>query len=558
IREPENPFFIDYVRYILLNEEEALGATLEDRQRSLFRGGLTVKTTLDVRLADIADEAIREVLEEIDGPQSALTAVDPKTGEILAIGFGPRAYGKGPGESQVNPAVPYLGDIFGQQTGSSFKAFEIVAALESGVSPAYTTDTPSPYRPTGFCPKNWTPGNYSDGGGGFMDMTRATTFSSNVYFAHLMDEFTGPEKLAEVAERMGVVNTAWEPLAKFNCSNVLGAAGSYPVDMAAGFGTMANNGAHCETHAILEIRDREDRVIARHDPKCKQVIEAGIAARATDLLRGPIDSGTAARNGKIGRPAAGKTGTTQDYHDAWFIGFIPQLSAATWVGHVEGDIEMRDPRCGRSGAVTGGCLPTMIWQRFMTRSIELLELPVEEFPTPPPIPRSTVPAVVGLPIEEAEDIVGEADFVPEAETLPHWAPAGIVFEQNPEAGTSIGGGSKVLLSVSDGTAEPPVVPNLIGMKEPEAVALLDELGYVPKVTLWPVSKPAEYGIVIDQDPVAGTKPELDLYTDPAGLVLGPVEIFVGRPRTADDPPETATARTPGASATTPAKTGNRD
>ncbi len=451
----QEPFFVSYVRTVL-REIDALGTTPEAREREVLRGGYRIETTLDPEFQRLADLAIRDVLTDVDGPQSALTAIDPRTGRIVAIGFGPKTFGTGPGQTEVLPAVPGVGSSFGRQPGSSFKAFEVVAALEAGVPPGYTIDTPSPYRPTGECPERWNPGNYSDGGGGSMDMAAATARSSNVYFAHLVDRFTGPDGLADTATRMGIVNTdlTSEPV----CSAVLGSREVYPIDMASGFGTLANNGVHCEPYAITRILDRDGTPIFEIPPDTcwnqDQAIAPEIAATATGLLRGPIENGTATRNARIGRPAAGKTGTTQNYRDAWFVGFIPQLSTAVWVGN-EIPSPMTDPRCGN---VTGGCLPTMIWQNFMESAIAYQGYPVVDFPAAPRIRGSVVPSVVGMLQGAAERVLQDADFTPSSTPVADYRPEGTVIGQSPGGGTEAPPGSQVLLRVSDGTGVAPTVP----------------------------------------------------------------------------------------------------
>jgi membrane peptidoglycan carboxypeptidase len=378
----QNPFFTAYIRNLLL-AEPALGPDSQAREGMLLTGGLEIRTTLIPAVQAVANHAIREVLPNRDGPQASLVAVDPRTGAILAIGSGPKDFGRGPGSTEVLPAVPGLGSTFGRQPGSAFKAFEVVAALESGVSPTFTTDTPSPYVPTGVCSKldpTWQPGNYSDGGKGVLDMAGALARSSNVYFARLVDEFTGPEKLIETARRMGITQSDIKP----HCAAVLGSEGVYPLDMASAFGTLANDGISCKPYAIAEVRDRDGNILLTGGNACTRAVDPQISRRATDLLRGPIEAGTAARFGQIGRPAAGKTGTTSEYLDAWFIGFIPQLSAATWVGY-EQPAPLYDRRCP-GGRVTGGCLPTMIWQQFMIGAMNALALDVEAFKAPPPLP----------------------------------------------------------------------------------------------------------------------------------------------------------------------------
>ncbi|MGH8900111.1 MAG: penicillin-binding protein [Egibacteraceae bacterium] len=447
----QNPFFVSYVRNLLLNDP-ALGPDRAARDRLLLRGGLEIRTTLQPSIQQLADHAIRAILPNRDGPQASLVAVDPETGAIIAIGSGPKEFGRGPGRTEVLPAVPGVGSTFGRQPGSAFKAFEIVAALESGVSPTFTADTPSPYQPTEICQTldpSWRPRNYSDSGDGVLDMAAAVAKSSNVYFSRLVDEFTGPAKLVDTARRMGITNSKLDPF----CGAVLGTEEVYPLDMASAFGTLANDGIHCEPYAISEVRDRDGNVLLRGGNGCGRAVEQDIARRATELLQGPIVHGTASRHGQIGRPAAGKTGTTSEYRDAWFTGYIPQLSAAVWVGY-EQPAALYDRRCP-DGRITGGCLPTMIWQRFMVSAIGTLALPVEQFLQPPPLPTAPVPDVVGKPVEEAKAQLRLAGFFPDAKVVSGYQPAGTVIASDPSAGATTELGRAIRLTVSDGTGPPP-------------------------------------------------------------------------------------------------------
>lgn len=493
LAQPRNPFFVDYVR-ALLKEDPALGEDRQARDLAVLRGGLTIHTTLEPELQDIAQDVITEAFSRGEDPLAALTAVDPRTGEILAIGFGPKPYGKGPGETEVNPAVPGLGSS-GRQPGSSFKAFQVVAALEDGIPPGYSFEAGARYTHTDPGCRGHTIGNYADASQGLLDMGSATAKSSNTYFAHLLD-LTGPEKLVDVASRMGITT----PLHAY-CSLVLGGQEVFPLDMASAFGTLANGGVHCAPFAIDRVEDRQGRVLSRGGNHCDRAVEAGIAARAAALLRGPIDGGTASRNGRLGRPAAGKTGTTTDAKDAWFVGFIPQLSAAVWVGH-ETPAPMTHPSCGRE--VTGGCLPTMIWQRFMSRAISALSLPVESFPSPPAVPTMAVPDVTGLLEDEATEILEGADFRVLSEQAADHRPAGTVVGQSPGGGERAPRGSAIVLRVSDGEGAVPTLPLFVGMTQAEAEAALEELGLRADVTLEPVEDRDERGTVIGQEPEAGT------------------------------------------------------
>ncbi|MEE8601925.1 transglycosylase domain-containing protein [Euzebya tangerina] len=490
IAEAEQPFFVNYIR-TLLREIPELGVDAEARERLVLEGGLTINTTVDPALQEIAQNAITEVLSNPDGPQSALTSIDPQTGQILAIGFGPKEFGSGPGQTEVLPAVPGVGSSFGRQPGSSFKAFEIVAALEAGVTPAYTIDTPSPYNPTGQCANSgWNPGNYSDGSGGTMNMARATAISSNVYFAHLVDRFTGPQGLADTATRMGIRNTELDPSI---CATVLGASEVYPLDMASGFGTMANDGIRCEPFAIQSIEDADGNEIYRGGDRCEQVISPEHAAAATSLLRGPIENGTASRNGQIGRPAAGKTGTTQDWRDAWFVGYVPQMSTAVWVGN-ETPSTMRDSRCGN---VTGGCLPTIIWRNFMVNAIEYRNLEVADFPPPPRLPSDRVPSVVGMMEEQAIATLADAEFSAESVVVADYRPEGTVVAQSPSGGSEAPRGTLVVLNISDGTGAPPEVPEVVGLGIEEATQVALNAGLDPILVEQGVSDPDLIGVVID-------------------------------------------------------------
>ncbi len=427
------PFFVDYVR-AELEKLPQLGSDRVARQQAYLTGGLTIRTTIDPRLSQIAQDTIMATMTDPEGPDAALTAVDPRNGEIVAVGFGPTPYGEGPGQTKVNPALPGLGSD-GRQTGSAFKPFEVVTAFREGISPNYRTATPSPYTPDsdGFCP-GYKPGNYSDGGGGVMDMRRAVAVSSNVYFANVVDRLTGYEALVETAYQMGVPRErAIEP----DCSTVLGTANLYPLDMASAFGTLANGGSFCPPHAIAEITGPGGDVVLDGAPACEPRIDPSVAALATQLLRGPIEGGTASRNGRIGRPAAGKTGTSQDYRNAWFSGYVPQLSAAVWVGHSESEESMSDPRCGD---VTGGCLPTMMWSSFMRAALEGVE--VEGFPRPGPLdlrtPRSSVPEEVEETTSPAPDVGdddAEAPPAPTATTAPEEDAAPEGAEGEPEPAT---------------------------------------------------------------------------------------------------------------------------
>ena len=488
-------FFVTYVRE-LLKREPALGATVAERDRRVLRGGLTIRTTLNPDLHRLARRAIRKILTDADGPQASLVAVNPRNGQILAMGNGPRSFGEGEGRTKVTPAVQGLGSTFGRQPGSSFKAFTMVAALEAGIGPTFTYEAGSSYQFRRDCgTEDYELGNYADGNHGTLDMVSAIARSSNTYFAHLADRL-GPQTIVETAQRMGIRSR----LAGY-CSTVLGTEEVYVLDMASAYGTLANKGAYCEPYAIMEVTDSRGRTILRRQPTCTEAVERDIATRATHLLRGPIEYGTAYNTAQIGRPAAGKTGTTDDYDDAWFAGFVPQLSAATWVGHPDANTTLYDGRCS-GGRVTGGCLPTMIWAKFMRAATK--DLKVRDFPNPPPIERATVPLVVGDTVETGRGRIDAARFTVITKTVKDGRPAGTVVRQDPKAGAFQDVGAEVVLYVSDGTGPPPTVPRLVGLTREEADSLLRELGLAAEAFEVKVRKPSLVGRVVAQFPSAGS------------------------------------------------------
>jgi membrane peptidoglycan carboxypeptidase len=443
-----SPFLVDVLRREL-EADDRLGNSPQERWNTVLTEGLRIRTTFDLRLQRIAERTIRDLLDEPrTDPLASIVAIDPETGGMLTAAVGPKRYGDGPKRTTVNPAVPGLGGT-GRQPGSTFKAFEVVTALEHDVpithgfesTATFTSESPQ-------CP-SYEVRNYDDADLGYQRMAEATAASSNTYFLHLMDISGGPGALAETAKRLGI-RSELDPL----CSLVLGSKEVYPAEMAGAFATLANDGVRCRPHAVGEIRDRSGKVLRRKNGACKQVVEEDVAHQATSLLRGPVENGTASANGQIGRPAAGKTGTTTDYYDAWFVGYIPQMSVATWVGH-ELQVKLVHPLCGE---VTGGCLPTMLWQRFMTEAIAELDLPVEDFPPPPPPPPAPVPSVTGMHVDEATATLRDAGFEVGTKVVPDLLPAGTVVGQAPRAGEEIQLGSTVQLAVSDGVGiveEPP-------------------------------------------------------------------------------------------------------
>lgn len=434
-------YFVAHVKKVLQQEfSEAL----------VFQGGLEVHTTLDTRIQKMAEDAVAAQLGRPTDPDVALVSIDPRDGAIKAM-VGGRDYST----NKFNLATQGR-----RQPGSSFKTFVLVAALEEGMPPRRYVDSSSPAKiPT---TPVWTVSNSEGRGRGMITMDSATRASVNTVFARLIwdlndkDE-TGAEKVAKLARRMGIASDvpAYPSIA-------LGSHNVTPMEMASAYGTLATNGLHFPPSAITRVLDASGDTVFDADPAGSRALEPEIAYAATSVLKGVISGGTASR-AQIGRPAAGKTGTSQNYRDAWFVGYTPQLSTAVWVGYYEKEIPMRSVNGIRG---FGGTLAAPIWARFMKAA--LADQPVLDFEKQPAPkytwkpewdPFITVPKLLGMTYAQATAAVAESDFkVSVVEAFDPKAPVGIVVGQNPAAGSRVSQGGAITITVSKGAAPAPPPP----------------------------------------------------------------------------------------------------
>jgi membrane peptidoglycan carboxypeptidase len=349
-------------------QNPAFGKTVRQRAHLLFQGGVRVYTSLEPNLQRRAEAILEQRMSGPGMPQSALVSIDPSTGQIEAMAVGNQPYGT---NHQYNLAVDPGG---GRTAGSAFKAFTLVAALEKGISPnqVYNGDSPKTIPGCGGG-EDWTLQNAEPGGGSF-PLWLATADSVNTVFAQVINQ-VGPWKVAEVAHRMGITNEL-VPV----CPLTLGTSPVSPLQMASGYATLANRGVHCDPIAITRVIDRTGGTIFRAEPTCRRAVPASVADEATAMLENVIKIGTGTA-ANIGRPAAGKTGTGQDYQDAWFIGYTPQLTTAVWVGYARAEIAM--PAVPGYGRGFGGTLAAPIWHDFMLYA--MAGEPAIGFP-PAPIP----------------------------------------------------------------------------------------------------------------------------------------------------------------------------
>ncbi|MFY9586455.1 MAG: PBP1A family penicillin-binding protein, partial [Actinomycetota bacterium] len=431
--KPIEPYFIEFVKEQILDDPR-FGATRGDRARALFQGGLRIYTTLDLKLQKAASEAVSKILTRKADPAAALVSIEAPTGKVKAM-VGGSDFEK----NKYNLAVQGK-----RQAGSSFKPFTMLAALESGVPPGYTLDTPSPIDITD--PRNgqvWKVQNYSHRGEGIMNLRRATELSVNSFYAQLINK-VGPEKVVEVAHKVGITSEL-----KAYLSLALGTFEVSPYEMASAYSTLANNGVHCTPFAIERIADASGKTVVRNDPDCQQALDPKIAAQADSILQGVVLRGTGRTNGQIGRPAAGKTGTTDDYKDAWYTGFTPQFATAVWIGYPK---DRTRPLYNIHGyaKVFGGSLPAMIWSRYMRAAHA--GLAIKSFPAPPAVAKAVVPDVRNQSFDDAKATLEAAGFTVKEKVVQSSLAPGIVAGTSPAPGAEVEAGSLITVLVSNGAA----------------------------------------------------------------------------------------------------------
>jgi penicillin-binding protein 1A len=512
------PYFATYVRQQLL---ERFGA------RAVFGEGYRVKTTIDLGLQRHGREAIDEHLKVENGPQAALVALDPRTGDVLAMIGGKYR------ESQFNLAVQGH-----RQPGSTFKPFVLATALEQGISPGTSFDSAPLAIP--FDGKVWPVSNYEDAYLGRASLETATIQSDNSVYAQLT-VLVGPGQVAKTAKRLGI-RTPLQPFLSIG----LGAQAANPLELARAYSAFANGGYRLGTRligdrprAIDEVRRHDGSLLGRNRPTSRQVLEPHTAAWVNYLLQRVLESGTG-RAANLGDwPAAGKTGTTENYGDAWFVGYTPQLVAAVWVGYPKALRPMLTEYDGEP--VAGGTFPALIWKSFMQKALPYLAAEPEPFDSPPSMysaPRLVVnrggrllldnglcrqpkevvyfadfgpsrtadckenevdvPRVVGMTLEQAKDRLALQPLstrVVYGRARPKQR-VDIVIDQRPRGGTlsSFDEVTLVLVKAVHG-----VVPDVKGARLAAARARLVQR----KLRLRIVRVPGEAGRVLSQRPPAG-------------------------------------------------------
>jgi penicillin-binding protein 1A len=317
-------------------------------------GGLRVQTSLDPGLQRLADRAIAGWLHGRSDPAGALVAIDPRTGAIRAM----TTAIPGRRRSHFN-----LASQSHRQAGSAFKVFTLTAAIERGIPLSSVWHGPSsltiPSRRCLNATGRWVVHNFADESTGTMTLQQAIAHSVNTIFAQVVMR-VGPRRVVAVAHRMGI-RSPLKPV----CSITLGPEGVSPLEMTNAFATLAAGGVRHNATALRRVV-ANNAVVSRQRRAGRRVLARRVAEKVTRALTGVVRSGTG-RAADPGRPAAGKTGTAEDFKDAWFCGYVPQLAACVWIGHPQAEIPMRN--LDGFAQVVGGSVPARIWHDFMVRAL---------------------------------------------------------------------------------------------------------------------------------------------------------------------------------------------
>jgi penicillin-binding protein 1A len=359
------PHFVEYVKREA-GRIDALGGSPESRGHQLITGGYTIETTLEPKLYDEAVATVRGTLGAPADPATAMVTVQPGDGAIRML-FGGLSFDR-------------KFDVASQgrrQPGSSFKPYVYLAAVRDGISPRSTLPADSPIT-LDYKGGHFTVNNYEGEGHGLSDIDNAMAHSINVVFSQLALK-VGLDNVVDTAEAAGIPKDNLDR-DRNNPAIALGGLtkGVTPLEQAAGFATFAAKGVYAEPYSITSIKDRDGHVVYTHSPKTKQAFSAKEVGVLNNALIGVVDHGTATA-ANIGRPVAGKTGTTQNYGDAWFVGFVPQLATAVWVGYPDRVTPMTNVHGIK---VSGGSFPARMFSGYMKQAVA--DLPVKQIDTATP------------------------------------------------------------------------------------------------------------------------------------------------------------------------------
>jgi penicillin-binding protein 1A len=463
--ETKYPYFTSWIKQQVVDK---LGGG-QTGARQAFEGGLRIETTIDGRFQKAADDAIRAWLPYVEGPRASLVAIENKTGEVRAM----------VGGDDYNRTPFNLATQGQRQPGSAFKPFVLAEAMKRGISPTSLWSSRKKVFDVPGSTERFTVANYEDAYAGVVTLAQATVSSDNSVYAEVGIK-TGTKRIAKLARRMGIRTPVSD-----NWAMTLGGLeeGVTPLDMAHAYETFAQKGkltygsmspgrlgpdrpvpGPVGIEAITRQRDGKQRAIelpngdkARNKVKTRQVLDEGIANSIGTILQGVVKNGTAQRAQLPNVPVAGKTGTTENYGDAWFVGWTPKYTVAVWVGYPKRFQPMKTEF--RGDPVAGGTYPAGIWKTFMEAVLRIDPPPkpkgdeAEGIDTP--VPGTTTPApAVPAPQEAAPETSGGGETAPAQPVEPEPEPQQQEEAPAEEPPAAPEGGTGETTPPSGGTAPP--------------------------------------------------------------------------------------------------------
>ncbi|NVI90320.1 transglycosylase domain-containing protein [Actinomadura sp. BRA 177] len=463
------PYFCEYVKYDMLNIlSDGKYWSMKPKQQQnvvneLNRGGYTIRTTIDMQDQRAIDKTLRSQIAPGGNRVAAQAMVEPGTGRIKAIGVSKR-FGPGKGRTTINlPADSHHGGGNGVSAGSTFKIFTLAAAIDQGIPVSTTIHSPQTATIGGYQPCRytgtwqgkkydndlvgggppWTVSNAGDSEQGNFNLKTGTWHSVNTFYAYL-EKRVGVCNAVKMAEKFGMKQGNGNPLLP-TPSQVLGVNDVDMVHLAAAYAGFAARGKYCSPISVTEVVDPQGKKLKLPKQDCHQALDEDVADKVNSILQGVLTKGTAAGLG-IGRPAAGKTGTCEEFTCAVFAGYTPNLASAVayW--------DFRGPWQYKVYGIYGATIPGPLWRTSMQRALSGEPAPNFRTPSRDFGDTTRVPKVKGSTVADAKSKLAAADLkaTVASGSVDSGQPRGTVVSTSPDAGTEVPPGTTVILYVSNG------------------------------------------------------------------------------------------------------------
>lgn len=477
VQKPQNgcqaspyPYYCQWVLNTL-HVDPAFGDTEEERSALVYRGGLTIQTPLDPRIQTATQSSVDEALGRGNRVASAIAVVEPGTGRVTGMAQN-RTWGR---EEESTDAEKRTEVIYPTrvafQSASTFKVFTAAAALEAGYPLDGVIDAPTQYTNPNFNTPSGGIQNLASYHAGPMNLATATARSSNTFYATLQEK-VGVLAVADMADNLGISVPREGPQAvgARDASFTLGTISVSPLQMSAAYATFASGGVYCDPVNIIKVTGPMGEDIPSPDGNCRQAISKQTADNMVYLLSQVIDGDDPDRSGKdmsLGRPAGGKTGTTNNTSAVWFAGFTPQYAAAVWVGDPRGGVKYPLDNGLRVygrwvDTVFGGTVAGPIWKDAMAEI--MAPLPVANFPTSSgPGASNLIPDVRGMGVQEAVSVLiargYDVEISAEQAPVTEFSNPDQVMSQTPVPGTNNASSTtKITITLSSGSRTDWVIP----------------------------------------------------------------------------------------------------